>query len=280
MGDDGSGTTAGVPRPSLRFRVVAWVVTGLVRAVRWRVHTVGLEHVPRRGGAVIAWNHHSYVDFLLTAWDIYHRLDRPVRLLAKKEVWDSPWWGWVPRFADAVPVDRRSHAGRAGALSAAVEALQDGHLVLVAPEGTISPSLELMRFASGAARMAGRAGVPLIPSVSWGTHRLAAHGRRPSLREGVGVPIVVRFGAPLRPGPDDDPRAVTRRLRTTMARMLDEVQRTYPDGTPDGAWWVPARLGGGAPEPGGRIERLAARRRAGREREAPDEEPASDRRAS
>ena len=41
--------------------------------------------------------------------------------------------------------------------------------------------------------------------------------------------------------------AATARLRDAMAVLLDEMQRAYVDGTPAGAWWVPARLGGGAP---------------------------------
>ncbi len=235
-----------VPRPRLRFRVVAWVVIALVRLLRWRVHTIGLDNVPDDRGAVITWNHHSYVDFLVTAWDIYRRLDRPVRFLAKREVWESPWLGWVPRFAQAIPVDRGSMRGRRGALREAITALEDGHLVMVAPEGTISPSFELMRFASGPARMAAAAGVPLVPSVSWGSHRATSAGHL-GVREAVGIPVVVRFGEPLEPTGGDDARAVTGKLRAVMDRMLDEVQRTYPDGTPPGAWWVPRRLGGSAP---------------------------------
>ena len=48
--------------------------------------------------------------------------------------------------------------------------------------------------------------------------------------------------------PDERPTEVTARLEATMAAMLDDVQRGYEDGTPAGAWWVPARLGGGAPD--------------------------------
>jgi hypothetical protein len=58
---------------------------------------------------------------------------------------------------------------------------------------------------------------------------------------------VVRYGPLVPVAPDDDPAVVTAQLQETMSAMLDEVQRTDEGGRPAGAWWVPARLGGGAP---------------------------------
>lgn len=237
-----------VPRPTLRFRIVAWVVIALVRLARWRVHTTGLEHVPRTGGAVITWNHHGHVDFVLTVWDIYRTLGRPVRHLAMRELWSSALFGWVPRFADAIPVSRHRDDDRDRALADAVQALRDGHLVLVAPEGGISESFELGSFRTGAARMAQLADVPLVPSVSWGSHRLSTSGHPFSPREAWGLPVEIAFGPPVPVAPGDDPAEATAQLRERMAAMLDDVRARYPDGAPAGAWWVPARLGGAAPD--------------------------------
>jgi 1-acyl-sn-glycerol-3-phosphate acyltransferase len=41
------------------------IVIALVRMLRWRIDVQGLEHVPPRGGAVLAFNHHSYLDFVM-----------------------------------------------------------------------------------------------------------------------------------------------------------------------------------------------------------------------
>jgi 1-acyl-sn-glycerol-3-phosphate acyltransferase len=261
-------------RPTLRFRIVAWIVILAVRVARWRVRVEGLEHVPAHGGAVITWNHHSHVDYLLTMLDIYRRLGRPGRYLAKRELWRSPAFGWVPRFADAVPVDRADGEDRDRALNEAVEALRAGDLVLVAPEGGISRSFELQPFRTGAARMAQRAGVPLIPSVGWGSHRLVTTGRRFSPRRAWRIPVTVRYGPPIEVGPHADPVEVTAQLHEVTERMLDEVQRHYPDGSPAGAWWVPARLGGGAPTSTstGRV------RRSGRRASPSPRRPATSRR--
>lgn len=247
------------PRPTLRFRVIAWIVILLVRLARWRPRTSGLQHVPREGGAVITWNHHGHVDFVITVWEIYRSLGRPVRYLAMRELWSSRRFGWVPRFADAIPVSRTSAVDRDRALADAVRALRQGHLVMVAPEGGISESFELRSFRTGAARMAALAGVPLVPSASWGSHRLTTTGHTFAPREAWRLPVEIAFGAPLDPDPGDDPAEVTVELRDRTRDLLHAVQARYPDGAPRGAWWVPARLGGSAPAPD--PDRPAVRRR-------------------
>lgn len=229
------------------FRIVARLVITLVALARWRVTTQGLEHVPREGGAVITWHHTSHTDFVMTAYPIYRQLGRPVRFLAMRELWDSRALGWAPRMAGAVPVDRGSDRGREEALRDAVDVLRAGGLIMVAPEGGITPSFEVAPMRTGAARMARAAGVPLIPSASWGTHRASTTGHAFSLRRALRLPVSVAFGEPLDVPPDADPIAVTDEIRARTTELAHHLQRTYPDGAPDGAWWVPRRLGGSAP---------------------------------
>ncbi|HSK22071.1 MAG TPA: lysophospholipid acyltransferase family protein [Egicoccus sp.] len=236
---------SGRARLTWKWRVIAGLVIGLVNAGRWRVTVQGLEHVPRDGGAVLAFNHHSYLDFVMVAWAPVRQLKRPVRFLAKREIWASRWLGWMVRWAEAVPVDRGSSQARAGAFDAAASALRNGDLVAVAPEQTISPSFDLLPLRTGAVRMAQLSGAPLVPAIGWGSQRVATKGRRP--RVAPGTPIVIRYGEPLFVGPDEDPVAATERLREAMADLLDVLQKEYVDGAPAGAWWVPARLGGSAP---------------------------------
>jgi 1-acyl-sn-glycerol-3-phosphate acyltransferase len=240
-----SGTVESL-RLTWKWRVIIALVVTFVRACRWRIEVEGLEHVPRTGGAVLAFNHHSYLDFVLLAWAPVLRLGRTVRFLAKREIWASRWTGWLARWVEAVPVDRRSATARADAYGAAVEALAAGDLVAVAPEQTISTSLDLLPFRTGAVRMAQRAGVPIVPVLGWGSQRLATKGAKFDVRGGTGIPVVVRYGPPVRVAPDEDPQEATARLQEAMTVLLDEVQRAYPGGTPAGARWVPARLGGGA----------------------------------
>jgi 1-acyl-sn-glycerol-3-phosphate acyltransferase len=239
--------TPDAPRPTRRFRLVAALVIGLIRLARWRIDVRGLERFPPVGGAVVVWNHHGHVDFLAAAMQVYRLTGRPIRFLAVRELWSSWHLWWLPRLVDALPVDRRAGSRRARSLEHAVEAARAGQIVFIAPEATISPSFELLPFRLGAARIAQAAAVPLVPSVSWGSHRVSTTGHPVALRRAIGLPVTVAFEPPVRVGPDDDLRAVTEQVRHRMATRLDEVQRGYPDGTPAGAWWVPARLGGGAP---------------------------------
>lgn len=213
-----------------------------MRLQSWRIRVRGLESIPRHGGAVLVANHTSFWDFFTTAAGPYLAWRRPVRILAKASLFQAPVIGPIMRGAGHIPVQR---ARGARALSDAVAALRRGELVLVLPEQTISPSFELLPFKRGAARMAAEAGVPLVPAVSWGTHRFHTVGRRPhwSWR----LPVEVIYGRPLTPEPTDEPAVVMEQLRERMHGLLDQVQRNYPDGAPADAWWVPARLGGGAP---------------------------------
>lgn len=236
-----------VERPSRRFRIVAWLASACMRLARWRIRTRGLRHVPPRGGAVITWNHTSHVDFVVTAYAVYRQFDRPVRVLARADLWESWRTRWIVRFADAVPVTRSDRTSRASSYATAVEVLERGGLVLVAPEARISTTFEVEPMRTGAARMAQQAGVPIVPSASWGSHRLVTTGYPFSPRRAWGIPVEVVFGPVLHVGPDDDPGPATARLQRTTTELLHELQRIYPDGAPPGAWWVPERLGGGAP---------------------------------
>lgn len=234
------------PPPGWAFRLVAAIVIATVRLLRWRIDVRGLEHVPREGGAVIAFNHHSYADFVMAAWPLYRQLDRAPRFLAKEELFRKPIFGWLIRQAKQVPVPRGSRSGRAEAFRAAIDALERGELIAIAPEQTISLSFELLPFSTGAVRMAQGAGVPIVPCIGWGTQRFATKGR--PVRLATGIPVTVHYGEPLHVGPHDDVEGATERLRERMATLLDEVQRGYPGTPADGDdWWVPRRLGGSAP---------------------------------
>ncbi len=240
-------TTGTGPRQlTWRWRVLAAIIILAVRILRWRIEVQGLEHVPARGGAVLAFNHHSYVDFMMVGWPIVRQRRRPMRFLAKREIWSSRKVGWVVRWLEAIPVDRSSEAARAAAFEAATAAVQAGDLVAVAPEQTISPSFELLPLRTGAARMAQQAGVPIVPVAGWGTQRaLTKGGPKRLIRK---LPVTVRFGEPLHVGPTADVVEVTDELARRMTGLLHEVQDSYPDGAPPGERWVPARLGGGAPD--------------------------------
>jgi len=159
-----------------------------------------------------------------------------------------------------IPVDR--DAGTAS-FNEAVQALRDGEIVGVFPEATMSPSYELLPFKQGAVRMAQEAGVPLLPTIVWGSQRVATYSRRKPLTQRRLV-VTVTVGEPLVLAPDEGIAAGTRRLRATMTEMLHAAQEAYPDRPtgPDDSWWLPSRLGGTACTPEEGLAIVNARRRA------------------
>jgi len=210
-----------------------------------KLRVTGTENIPATGGAVIACNHVSYLDFLFCGFGA-QPAKRLVRFMAKKEIFDNKVAGPLMRGMHHIPVDRA--AGRAS-YDEAVGRLKAGEVVGLFPEATISRSFTVKEIKSGAVRMAAEAGVPIIPMVLWGTQRLWTKGRPRTLTKRH-VPILIRAGDPFTPGPGEDPELVAKDLRLRMTKLLDEVQAEYPEAPgEDDRWWMPAHLGGTAPTP-------------------------------
>ncbi|WP_433413304.1 lysophospholipid acyltransferase family protein [Microtetraspora malaysiensis] len=215
----------------------------LFKALDLKIRIEGAEHVPTTGGAVLASNHVSYLDFIfagLAAWPSR----RLVRFMAKKEVFANPVAGPLMRGMHHISVDRSAGAG---AFGAAVRALKDGEIVGNFAEATISRSFTIKDIKNGPVRMAADAGVPLIPVAVWGPHRLWTKGRPRRLLQRH-VPVTILVGEPMRPEPGTPLADTTAELRQRMSELLDRAQRTYPE-IPPGVWWQPAHLGGTAPTP-------------------------------
>jgi 1-acyl-sn-glycerol-3-phosphate acyltransferase len=220
----------------------------VIQAARlvWRLQglkftVTGVEHLPVTGGAVIAINHTSYFDFTFAGLPAYlqHR-GRKVRFMAKKEVFDSRVSGPIMRSLRHIPVDRDSGGA---SFDEACQRLKEGEFVGVYPEATISRSFEIKEFKSGAARMAIAADVPIIPHIVWGAQRIWTKGHPRKMRRPK-VPISIAVGEPIYP--TLPPAELTALLHSRMQHLLERVQDEYGP-YPPGEYWVPRRLGGGAP---------------------------------
>jgi 1-acyl-sn-glycerol-3-phosphate acyltransferase len=223
--------------------VVAFAKT-MFRVLDMRITVEGAEHIPAAGGAVLASNHVSYLDFIFCGLAA-QPARRLVRFMAKKSVFDHRVSGPLMRGMKHIPVDRQ--AGTA-AFSEAEAALRRGEVVGVFPEATISESFTVKALKSGAARLAHSARVPLVPMVVWGPHRLWTKGRPKDLTKRH-VPVLIKVGAPVPVTAAIE--ETTRVLRERLSGLLDAAQRAYPEKPAhDGdRWWLPAHLGGTAPRP-------------------------------
>jgi 1-acyl-sn-glycerol-3-phosphate acyltransferase len=227
----------------------------MFRVLDLKITIDGAENIPRTGGAVLASNHASYLDFIFCGLAA-QPAKRLVRFMAKKSVFDHRISGPLMRGMRHIPVDRE--AGTA-AFRAATTALKNGEIVGVFPEATISESFTVKEMKSGAARLARTAKVPLIPMAVWGPHRLWTKGHKKELTKRH-VPVLISVGEPVEIPKGTSPDAITQVLSGRLSVLLDSVQRAYPEqpAGPDDRWWLPAHLGGTAPLPSATAEAAEA----------------------
>jgi putative phosphoserine phosphatase/1-acylglycerol-3-phosphate O-acyltransferase len=209
-----------------------------------RFDVAGVEHIPAVGPGLLVGNHRSYFDVTAMAVAIA-RSGRTVRFLGKKEVFDAPVVGQIARAMGGIRVDRGT--GSDEPLAQAADALRNGQLVAIMPQGTIprGPAFfdPVLRGRWGAARLATLTRVPVIPVGLWGTeHVWPRSSRVPHLWNVLDPPAVqVRVGEPvaLRHRSAD---ADTKRIMAAIAALLpdearetrsptaEELRRTYPPG--------------------------------------------------
>lgn len=218
----------------------------MLRVLDVKLDIRGTEHIPRRGGAVIACTHQSYLDFIFCGLGA-QPAKRLVRFMAKREVFANRISGPLMRGMRHISVDR--DAGRES-YDEAVRRLRAGELVGVFPEATISRSFTVKELKTGSVRMAADAGVPVVPMAIWGTQRMWTKGRPKNLTQRH-VPASILAGEPITPDAQASVDAATTQLRSRMQHLLDTVQARYPASPEDGddSWWLPAHLGGTAPTP-------------------------------
>ncbi|AEB46893.1 lysophospholipid acyltransferase family protein [Micromonospora maris] len=232
--------------PELVYPPVIAAAKTMFRVLDLRLTVQGSHHVPRTGGAVMASNHVSYLDFIFCGLGALESR-RLVRFMAKESVFRHRVSGPLMRGMRHIPVDRGAGAE---SYAAALAALRAGEVVGVFPEATISRSFTVKELKSGATRMACEAAVPVLPVALWGTQRLWTKGRPRTLTRRH-TPITILVGEPLHPAAYPDANAMSAELKTRLQDLVDRAQREYSDQPADDAdrWWLPAHLGGTAPTP-------------------------------
>ena len=142
------------------------------RALLWtsgctlKIH--GEENFRKQPVAVYASNHTSYMDTPV----IFASLPFQFRILAKKELWPIAFIGWYLNRSGQIPVDTANPHATLSSLGAGVKALRGGMPLFVFPEGGRTSTGELKPFLSGAAYLAIRAQVPLVPIALSGVYDL------------------------------------------------------------------------------------------------------------
>ena len=191
-----------------------------------------MENIPPEGPAIAACNHISYFDPLAHAYMLVRARRRP-RFMAKRELYGNWLLRHVLEGAHQIPVDRGS--GSSAPIDAAKQALSEGEIVMIYPEGTITknPDYSPMQAKTGAARLTPSTSVPVLPLAVWGSQYVWQRDGARSLR--LGRPIWVKAGPPLdfseHEETKDDPgtlRTVTDAIMDELTRLVNDLRSRYP----------------------------------------------------
>ena len=214
---------AGVDRV---YRSVMRLGAAFFRLLDLRRESEGERNLPAAGGAVLAISHFGYLDFALVQQVVWRRTRRLVRFLVTDAAFAHPIAGPFLRAMKHIPVNRRAGAG---AFRMAEHALERGELVGIFPESAVSLADELLPFKPGAAALASRCGVPVIPVVVWGGQRVLTKGLGFRWSRARHAPIHLEFGTPLHFAAGSDPLRATEELRAAMTAMVDRMLLLAPD---------------------------------------------------
>ena len=204
----------------------------------------GIDRVPTTGPVILASNHRSYFDVAALAL-VAAKINRPVRVLAKKELFALPGLSHVARAVGGISVDRDGAPERA--FSEALASLDAGEALIVLPEGTIprGPAFfdPVLTGKTGTARLAALSGAPIGPIGLWGTEVVWPRSSKiPHTTTLLDPPTVrIRIGAPFELDGVDAHDDTERIMAAIVAQLPDEARvkrgpteeelvRTYPSG--------------------------------------------------
>jgi 1-acyl-sn-glycerol-3-phosphate acyltransferase len=190
------------------------------RALCWlagvRVRVEGMEHIDSDHIYIFAGNHCSQYDIFAFQGYFLHDF----RFLAKKELFRIPLFGRAMYKIGYIPVDRSHGRQAVKSIDEAAQRIATGNSVIIFPEGTRSPDGTLQEFKHGAALLAIKAGVPIVP--------LGFNGSYDVLPKGAMLPrsgeIVIRIGPPLATDQykSGDKHKLTQELYGAIGQLLDQ----------------------------------------------------------
>ena len=201
-------------------RFVIWLVAKLL----WRITFEGLDNVPTEGPYVLAPVHRSWIDFGLVS----AVTRRPMGFMGKESLWKNKYLGAFITHLGAYPVNRA--ATDRESLRRTLEILEAGKPIVLFPEGTRRTGPAIEHLHEGAAFVASRAGVPLVPVGIGGSERALPKGT--ALPRPVKIHVIV--GQPIHPQPvaegarHPSRRAVkelTVQLQGVLQDLFDRAQR-------------------------------------------------------
>ncbi|WP_321853823.1 MFS transporter [Paraburkholderia tropica] len=184
--------------PEFLLRFVAWVLVHTI----YRVRLEHAERIPAEGPAVLVCNHVSYVDAVV----IMAESPRPIRFVMDHRIFRSPLLGWLFRHARAIPIAPAHEDATllAKAYDTCAQALAEGDLVCIFPEGKLTKTGDMNPFRHGVTESLKRTPAPVVPMALrglWGSafSRHAASGQERPVRRGLTSRLTLAVGEPIAP---------------------------------------------------------------------------------
>jgi 1-acyl-sn-glycerol-3-phosphate acyltransferase len=223
------------------YRFARAVLVGLCYLL-FRVKVIGKERVPSTGPYIVAPTHRSLVDIPLAATITRRR----IRFMGKQELWKTKFGAWLFSSLGGFPVDRSAGTG---AVRAALARLADGEPVVVFPEGTRRRGRPIVDLQEGAAFLAVKAGVPVLPVGIAGTEDILPSGKvmlRPHrVTVVVGDPITPAPRTASGPARKQEVEAITRQLGSALQHLFDAAFTALDTGHPSSGLGVGGQRGEG-----------------------------------
>lgn len=202
--------------PEFLLRFLAFILMNLM----YRVRITGMERIPDEGPALLVCNHVSYVDALILLGSVR----RPIRFVMYYKIFQLPLAKQVFRWAKAIPIAgaKEDPAMMERAFDEVSRELRDGQLVLIFPEGGLTPDGAIARFRPGVERILARDPVPVIPLAlqglwgSWFSRYAKAAGKLKIPRR-VWSRVGVAIGSPQTETSASSLEAAVRELRGERA---------------------------------------------------------------
>ena len=195
------------------YHLLKWSLVSPILHTYFRIKIYGADNVPKSGAAIAVSNHASYFDPPVLS----NCVGRPIAFMAKEELFKVPVFKQGIELYGAYPVKRST--GDRAALRATTTALESGWIAAIFLQGTRSNDAKITDPKLGAAWIAAKAQVPLLPISLWGTEKILKGSSFPKP-----VGLTVRIGEIIAPPPSTkkaDLQAVTEECATLINSLHD-----------------------------------------------------------
>ncbi len=212
---------------ALQHKVAVTWARMLLGVLMVRVDVLGADRLDPAQHYVFCSNHHSLIDTPL----MFGNMPRPFRILARHGLWKIPFLGWHLNRAGHLPVNRENLREAVRNIQAAAAKIQSGYSILLFPEGRRGRGDQMRPFKPGAAHIAIRAGVPIVPMAIVGTRKIlppsSSHLRPGRAELRVGEPISTEG---LRTG---DAKHLIARVQAAVAKIAASPPITQDSSVPE-----------------------------------------------